>query len=160
MLGQGEQTADVVVEHPHVHPLGSFALQDLQNAVPHHARVDDEILQKDGVLCLFQLREHPGVQRLTGGIVPGLSVQVGREQTGAGDIAGLGFHALLPVRQRRQHRLAVPHGLLLQLGEPLHPFPGALAQTDAAEDGEGHDGDDPGYFVIRVAGSCDDGDDR
>ena len=119
------------------------------------------------MLRLLQLREHPSVQRLAGGIIPGLGVLMGWEKTGTGDVPRLHLDALLSLRQRIQRRLTVPHGLLLQLSEPLHPFPGAFAQTDAAEeqveqpaeDGEGHDGDDPGDLVVRVAGLCDDGDD-
>ena len=120
------------------------------------------------MLRLFQLREHPSVQRLAGGIIPGLGVLMGREKTGTGDVPRLHLDAVLSLRQRIQHRLTVPHGLLLEFRQPLHPFPCPLVQMDAAEkqveqateNGQRQNGHDPGDLVIWMAGFGDDGNDR
>lgn len=58
--GQGGQAAQIVVDHPHVHPLGRLLRQDIRHAVPHGPLVHDEVLQVDGPLRPLHFLQHGG----------------------------------------------------------------------------------------------------
>ena len=55
--GQGRKLTGAVVHDPDVHALGGFPGQHLEDPAPHETLVDDEVLEKDVSLCLFQLAQ-------------------------------------------------------------------------------------------------------
>ena len=162
--GQGEHTAEVVVHHPDLHPLGGFLLQDGQDAIPKDPRLQDEVFQKNIPLCLFQLLQHPGEGVVPQGEVLGLGVGVGWTGGPALQIAGLSGG--VPAQREQVVRLEVlPQGLGGLLQQALHPPLGALGDgsashqqvEDAAEDGEGQHQHQPSDFIARLHLAADDG---
>ena len=76
VCGQTQQTAEIVVDQPHIHALRGLAAKDLLDAVPHISMAHDEKFQKDGLFCFFQISQKLGIHRfatveiLRGGVVP------------------------------------------------------------------------------------------
>ena len=88
VAGKRGQLAGPVVHHPHVHPLGRFAGQDLQDAAPHEALVHNEILQENEPLRLFQLPQQLLELLLAQGEVGHSRVLVDREGAAPVQVAG------------------------------------------------------------------------
>ena len=76
VAGQAQQTAEIIVDQPHVHALGGFPLEDGLDAVPHRARLYNEEFEKDKFFRPFQVFQKPGVHGLaageivSGGVLP------------------------------------------------------------------------------------------
>ena len=56
--GEAEDAAHIVIDQPDLHALGGLLLQNVQDAVPKDAGLEDEVLQEDEPLCLLQLDQH------------------------------------------------------------------------------------------------------
>lgn len=84
--GVSRDTAQVIIEHPHNHPLGGFPGHDLHHRVPHGPALDDEVLCKDGLFRFLQFCEHGGEQLIPQEVVLGRAVGIDREAGGVLDI--------------------------------------------------------------------------
>ena len=163
--GEGEHTAEVVIQHPDLHALGGLPLQDGQDAVPEDPGLDDEVLQKDILFRLLQLLQHPGKGLVSQGEVLGLRVGVGGTGGPALQIAGLAG-GIAPQGEEVVGLEVLLQGKKGLFQHALHPLPGALGNVAApnhqvenpAEDGEGQDEQEPGYFIAGVHPAAHNGD--
>ena len=102
----GELTG-AVVHHPDVHALSGLAGQHFEDLAPHEALVDDEVLEEDVLLGLFQLAQQLFELGLAAGEVGNFRVPVDREAAALSveiprqrGRAGVGFGQLLGRSQR------------------------------------------------------------
>ena len=77
--GQGGELTGAVVHHPDVHALSGLAGQHFEDPAPHEALVDDEVLEEDVLLGLFQLAQQLFELGLAAGEVGDFRVPVDRE---------------------------------------------------------------------------------
>ena len=149
--GQGGGRAHPVVDHPHIHPLGSLAGEDLQDLVPQRALGDDEVLQEDIVLGLFQLLQKGRQEGGPGGEVGRLRVSIGRTPGGVAQVPGL-LEGIRAVGHQVRGGQAIGQ-LALQGPLGLRPVVVGVAaapqneEHDAADQGNQKDGDDPGDLI-------------
>ena len=91
---------EVVVHHAHVQPLAHLLREDVDDALPHLARLDDEILEIDRLFCRSEVGEHVGVHRIAQRVIADV---LGAHEGIAGLMLqpadGL-FHALFPLEGR------------------------------------------------------------
>ena len=64
---QPQQTSEIIVDEPDVHPRGGFPLEDGLHAVPHDAGLNDEKFQKDELFRPFEVGQQFGVHGLATG---------------------------------------------------------------------------------------------
>ena len=100
--GQGGELAGAIVHHPDVHALSGLAGQHFEDLAPHEALVDDEVLEEDVLLGLFQLAQQLFELGLAAGEVGNFRVPVDREAAALSveiprqrGRAGVGFGQLL-----------------------------------------------------------------
>ena len=152
--GEAEDTAHVVIDQPDLHALGGLLLQNVQDAVPKDAGLEDEVLQEDVPLCLLQLLQHPGKDQIAQGEVFRLCVGIGGAVGEALQIAGLPG-SVLPQGEQVIGLEVLPQVFLRLLGHAAHPaadplgdVPAAHQQIeDAAEYREGEDEQQPGDLI-------------
>ena len=161
---QRHHAAQVVVHHPDVQTGLGFALQHLQDGVPHPPLLDDEVFQKDIVLRLLQFLQHPGELDLPQGKVLHRGVLVGGRAGDPPDVLRLvvGVGALLfQVHVPGQGYLVDALKVFPHLHQPAlllaaHLVAAQHQVEDAAEHRHQQDGDDPGDLVGGVAAVVDD----
>ena len=121
---QTQQTAEIVVDEPDIHPLCRLADKDVLYPLPHLAGADDEELEEDEPLCLFEVGQQVRVHGLTAGVIFCRGVfpcgvrPVLRNipaQSPAGGVEGVGLARLLGevggvLALHRLHPLAHPLG--------------------------------------------------
>ena len=122
IMGQGGKFAGAVIHHPHIHALFGFPGKNFQDAAPHQALIDNEILQKDEMLRLFQRLEQVGPLVLPQGIILHLCVVIHRVAAGAVHIMGQGRSAGAFLPQRFQHRLVLGDAVLRGLHQVVQPL--------------------------------------
>ena len=161
--GQGEELVGAVIEHPHVHPRGGLAGQDLQDPAPHLPFRNHEKLQKDEVLRLFQLLQQGREQFVPQGIVAHLGLFTHREAAGTVHIAGDALHLRRLVGEAHQsiHRLgqAVP-GLAGDGGiaipqDPVADLALGVDVEKPAEDRQQQDHQQPGELGVGLPPAVD-----
>ena len=106
---EGADRTDVVVYEADIHALLHLLLQNVQNAVPHLAFCDDEVLDEDKVLCLLKLLLHPRVHLLTRRKEDRLRVVIGRKTAVATEIAALPVRALICLPEAQRHCFLLLH---------------------------------------------------
>ena len=106
---KGADRTDVVVYEADIHALPNLLFQDLQNAVPHLAFCDDEVLDEDKVLCLLKLLLHPRVHLLTRRKEDRLRVVIGRKAAVSAEIAALPVRVLVRLPETHRHRILLLH---------------------------------------------------
>ena len=160
--GQGEQASHIVINQPHIHSLGRLFFQDFQNLVPHNTFFDDEILHENEPLRFFQFIKQTLKFQFTDGQVRPKLLPVRRVSPIAGNIPGLDggfFLAFLHFLQAFKNlRFIGCHGIsnsgLINFHThclPATHFASSQKQIEKpAENGEKHDGNDPGNFIGRV----------
>ncbi|MPM78028.1 hypothetical protein SDC9_125038 [bioreactor metagenome] len=158
MPRQGEDAADVVVNHAHIHARGRLVGQYLQNRIPQLAWGNDEILHKNIVLGTPQLLQKPGEKQLSRREIGGVRISVGGAAGHALQISGL-VDCIRP-HIAEHFRVAVRlKGLNRPQAHALHLPPGAVGQAVAAKEqvkqpahqGKQQNGDNPGDFIGRVS---------
>ena len=144
--GQGRKLAGAVVHDPDVHALGGFPGQHLEDPAPHETLVDDEVLEKDVSLCLFQLAQQLCELGFAAGEVGHLRVLVDREAAApAVEIpcqrgrAGVGLFQRLCCGEGLG--LQAP-GLLGEAGRSLLKGVVAKVALDVEKQGHAHHGQD------------------
>ena len=162
-----ENRTQVVIDDPDVDPFGGFAAEDREDRVPHCPLLQDEVLEEDVVLRLFQLLKHPLPAHLAGGVVFAGGAAVRRAVGPPLDImglqagVGLGRHHLF---QHRLIRLVIPHHILGDLGHLFAGMAGKLVEAEQqvkgpAKNRQRHNQDNPGDFIGGVGAAGDDRED-
>ena len=152
--GEAEDAAHIVIDQPDLHALGGLLLQNVQDAVPKDAGLEDEVLQEDVPLRLLQLLQHPGKNQIAQGEVFCLCVGIGGTVGKALQIAGLPG-GILPQGEQVVGLEVLPQVLLRLLGHAAHPAADPLWDVsaahqqieDAAEHREGEDEQQPGDLI-------------
>ena len=67
--GKGGEAAHVVIEDAHVEPFRGLLFQHFMHPVPHLPAGDDEVLEKDELLCLLQFFQNHGEAVIPQGVV-------------------------------------------------------------------------------------------
>ena len=70
VAGQQAQAAGIIVDHPHIQPLGGFLAQDLVDLAPHLAHTDDKTFHIDAAHGAAQGGQHIGEHAFAVGVVP------------------------------------------------------------------------------------------
>ena len=78
MAGQCQKTPQIVVHQPHFHALFDFSFQHFQDAVPHGAFFDNEVLQENERFRCLQLPQKRIKERLSNGEIFRLGMDTGR----------------------------------------------------------------------------------
>ena len=89
MAGQCRKAPQIVVHQPHFHALFDFSFQHFQDAVPHGAFLDDEVLQENERFRCLQLPQKRIKERLSNGEIFRLGMDTGRGTGGPQKIPGL-----------------------------------------------------------------------
>ena len=153
--GQAQQAAEIVVDQPHVHPLGSLAAQNFLDAVPHISVADDEELQKNRLLGLFEIGQQLRVHGLAAGEILRAGVLPGRVGAVFRHIAALAQ----PAGVQRVGRagllgkvlfVGVVHGLHLQAQAAGGPLVAKGQVQRPAQQRQDADQRDPAHLVGAV----------
>ena len=154
VVGQSRHLAHAVVHHAHIHACLCLALQHVENAAPHIALLDDEVLHIDEPLRLFQLLQHGGELVLAQREVADLCADADGEAAAAAAVAVQVVCAGAVLRKRFQHRAVLRYGVFCLLDQAFHPtLDRAVSQIclgvgeeDRAGDGKQRDEHEPGQF--------------
>ena len=152
VMGQSGKLAGAVVHHPHVHARFGLAGQDFQNAAPHHALVDDEVLHKNEFFGLFQFGQQPLPLFLAQSKIGHLDVLIHRVAAVPVNVPGQRRRAGVLFFQGGKGfglRGQGAAGEVYQLGHPglFRPVPQIAAHQPEQKRpcaGRGHDDDQPG----------------
>ena len=166
-VGQAVERARAVIEYAHLdagaHPL----LQDLQDAAPDVALLDDEIFKENEVLGRLQRLDERADLVLPHGVVGDGSVFIHGVVAGAQRVLGEVVH-LGQLGAQAGHELGLARDVLHGAQDALLHAAVGVAVADIelheqvqqhAERGQRHDEDDPGDLRRRAAGLVDEVDD-
>ena len=135
--GKLRHLAHAVVHDAHVHALGGLFDENVENAPPHIALLDDEIFEEDEGLRLAQSLQHCLKFLLAGGEVGHVRVVIDREAAAAVEVFRQIVHARAAELQPVIHRRILRQGVRRLLHEGVHaPAARAVAEVHLREEQE------------------------
>ena len=154
---QRADRTNVVVQHAHIQSGGRLLPQDVKDRIPHYAFFDDEILQKDELLCVAQLLAHGVEHFLADTEIFRLRVGPHRHTVQRLDVTGACCMTRMLLDQllcsRCTHIVGEIRRLRLVLMLGTRPIERRIAPEQikqAAEQRQQHNNQYPCYFVHRV----------
>lgn len=163
LVGQLVEGAGAVVENADLYALLGLLLQDLEDAAPHVALVDDKVLHKDEAFGAFQLCQHGFESFFTDGVIvragvlPGGKVSRPLQVGGQTGQAGVCFlQAAVDFRLGGEETGGLPIDFL-QAGpdQTVAQFFVYKEVKGNGKDRGQHNQEDPGDFGIGIPGAVD-----